>query len=94
MTLAVTTLGLGGQWASATSTPYVQSLMKDLLGIPKELEIYDMLAVGYPDAEPKPRLMRAREEMVHHDRYDQTRYRTDQEVNEFIASLIRAKLKK
>jgi len=93
MTLAVTTLGLGGQWVSAIGTPYVQSLTKDLLRIPKELEIYDMLAIGYPDTEPRPRLVRAKEEMVHYDRYDKTKYRTEQQIKEFIASLIRAKAK-
>ena len=89
MTLAATTLGLGAQWVSSMAHPYIQSLTKDLLGIPKELEIYDMLAVGYPDAEPKARLMRAKEEMVHYDYYDKTRYRTEQEIKEFIASLRR-----
>ncbi|GAH33777.1 unnamed protein product [marine sediment metagenome] len=91
MTLAVTTLGLGGQWVSTIASPYVQSLTKDLLGIPKELEIYDMLAVGYPDMEPKPRLMRAQEEIVHYNGYDKTKYRTDQDIKEYIASLNRAK---
>ena len=87
MTLAATALGLGAQWVSATATPYVQSLIKDLLKIPKELEIYDMLAVGYPDFEPSPRLVRAKEEMVHYDCYDEAKFRTNEEVNNFIAQL-------
>ena len=87
MTLAATALGLGAQWVSTISNHYVQSLTKDLLGIPKELEFYDMLAVGYPDAEPRPRLVRAREEMVHYDHYDKTKFRTAEEVKDFIVSL-------
>jgi nitroreductase len=87
MTLVATTLGLGSQWVSATATPYVQSIIKDLLKIPKELEIYDMLAVGYPDFEPKPRLVRAKEEMIHYDYYDEGKSRTDEKVNDFIAQL-------
>lgn len=87
MTLVATTLGLGSQWVSATTTPYVQSIIKDLLKIPKELEIYDMLAVGYPDFEPKPRLVRAKEEMIHYDYYDEGKSRTDEKVNDFIAQL-------
>lgn len=87
MTLSVTTLGLGAQWVSAIAQPYVQSLTKDLLGVPQDLEFYDMLAVGYPDAEPKPRPVRARGEMVHHDYYDKTRFRTQQQIDDFIASL-------
>jgi len=91
MTLAVTALGLGGQWVSAIGAPFVQSLTKDLLGIPKELEIYDMLAIGYPDTEPKSRLVRAREEVVHYDYYDKDKYPTEHNIKEYIASLIEAK---
>ena len=87
MTLAATTLGLGSQWISATGSPYVQSFTKDLLRIPKELEIYDTLAVGYPDFEPKPRLVRVREEIVHYDGYNEAKFRTDEEVDNFIALL-------
>lgn len=87
MHLAATALGLGSRWISATRNYYVQCLTKDLLGIPKELRIYDTMAVGYPDSEPRPRLVRAREEMVHYDSYDKTRFRTDEGVRAFIASL-------
>ena len=89
MTLAATTLGLGAQWVSAIANPYVQSLTKDLLGVPKELMFYDMMALGYPDIVPKSRLVRAKEEMVHQDYYDKTKIRTEQEVKEFIATLRR-----
>ncbi len=87
MTLAVTALGLGAQWVSAIAHPYVQTLTKEMLGVPEVLEFYDMLAVGYPDSEPKSRLVRAREEMVHHDYYDKTKFRTDEEVKDFIRAL-------
>jgi len=87
MTLAATTLGLGAQWVSATASSYVQSFTKELLRIPKKLEIYDTLAVGYPDFEPKPRIVRDKEEMVHYDYYDEAKFRKDEEVNNFIAQL-------
>ncbi len=87
MTLAATTLGLASQWVSAIGNSYVQALTKDLLGVPKELVFYDMLAVGNPDGEPRPRLVRAREEMVHYDYYDKAKLRTDQQVKDFIAAL-------
>ncbi len=90
MHLAATALGLGTQWVSSISNPYVQSLTKDLLGVPKEIEFYDMVAVGYPDLEPRPRLMRAKEEMVHYDYYDKTKFRTEQQVKDFIAALRRS----
>ena len=89
MHLAATTLGLGSQWASAVDYPSVQCHIKQLLGIPKELEIYDMMVVGYPNVEPKPRLVRAKEEIVHHDYYEKSKFRTEEKIKDFIAALYR-----
>ena len=72
MHLAATALGLGSQWITSTSYPFEQSLIKELLGIPFDLEVYDMVALGYPDTEPRARPVRNREEMVHYDYYKQT----------------------
>ena len=87
MTLAATTLGLGCQWVSATGNPFVKSLLRQLLEIPQDLEIYDMLVLGYPASQPKPRLVRERVEMVHHGRYDKAKYRSDKEIRNFIVGL-------
>ena len=83
MHLAATTLGLAFQWVSATSAPSVQSFIKELLGIPRELQIYDMIALGYPASEPKPRLVRDKEEMVHYDGYDTSKFRSEAKLKEF-----------
>lgn len=91
MNLAATTLGLGSQWVSNTALPFVQCQLKELLGIPRELEIYDMMAVGYPAGEPRPRPVRVKQEMVHYDCYDKTKFRTDEEVKDFIATIYRAR---
>ena len=85
--LAATTLGLGSQWLTSSGNPLEASLIKQLLGIPLEMDIYDVVALGYPDVTPKPRLVRAREEMVHYDHYDKTKLRTEQQVKDFIATL-------
>jgi nitroreductase len=87
MALAATTLGLGSQWVSATGHPFVKCLLKELLGIPQKLEIYDMMAVGYPAYQPKPRLVREMTEMVHYGRYDKAKYRSDEEIRGFIVRL-------
>jgi len=89
MHLAASVLGLGSQWVTATAHPFEQCLIKQLLGIPRELEIYDMMAVGYPASEPRPRLVRAKEEMVHYDNYDKAKFRTDEKVKDFILALYR-----
>jgi hypothetical protein len=61
--------------------------MKDLLGIPKQLEIYDTMALGFRAGEPKPRLVREKTEMVHHGRYDRSKFRSDKEAEDFIARI-------
>jgi nitroreductase len=87
MTLAATTLGLGSQWVSATGHPFVMCLLRDLLGIPDKLVIYDMMALGYPADEPKPRLVREKAEIVHYERYDKAKYRNDAQIRDFLVSL-------
>jgi len=87
MTLAATALGLGSQWVSATGSPFVKPLVKELLGIPQKLDIYDMLVVGYPASQPNDRFVRERAEMIHHGRYDKARYRSDEQFREYIVRL-------
>ena len=87
MHLAASALGLGSQWVSGMRMWYVQCMIRDLLEIPAEFEVYDMFVVGYADTKPKPRLVRTFNEMVHENRYDQNKFRTDAEIKEFIVKL-------
>ena len=87
MLLAATSLGLGAHYVSSVKVPQVQGLIKHLLGIPRFLEIYDMMALGYPAYEPKPRLVREKGEMVHYGQYNAAQYRSDKEIRDFIVSL-------
>lgn len=82
--MAAATLGLASQYISVVSTPYVHCLIKDILGIPKDLEIYDMLAVGYLAVAARPKLLRDKEKMVHYDYCGPEAFRTDAEVDDFI----------
>jgi len=83
MHMAAGTLGLASQWVSAVATPYAHCMIKDLLGIRKELEIYDMLAVGYPAVQPRSKLMRDKDRIVHFDYCGPEAFRTDEEVREY-----------
>ena len=83
MHLAAAALGLASQWATAVGIPTVQSRIKELLGIPEELVAYDMMAVGYRVREPKPKLLRDKEKMVHYDYCGKEDFRTNKEVNDF-----------
>jgi len=47
MHLAATSLGLGSQWVSGVTWPYVHCSLKPLLGIPHHMDAYDMMAVGF-----------------------------------------------
>ncbi len=80
MHLAATTLGLASRWLSRVHMPPVQSRLKKLLGIPEEMEVYDMMVVGYPDAEPRPKLVRDREEMVHYDYCGEEDFRSIEKI--------------
>jgi nitroreductase len=82
--MAAGTLGLASQWVSGVQSPYVHCMIKEMLGIRKELEIYDMLAIGYPAAHPRPKLMRDKNKMVHFDYCGQEAFRTDEEVRDYI----------
>jgi 5,6-dimethylbenzimidazole synthase len=84
MSLAATSLGLASQNVSATGSLVVKPFVRALLGIPEELEIYHMLATGYPAIEPKPRYVRERAEMVHYGIYNQNIHKTDEEVRNYI----------
>ena len=59
--------------------------IKQLLEIPEEFQIYDMMAVGYPEDEPVPKFMRDRKEMVHYEYCGKGgSIRTGEEVKDFL----------
>ncbi|MFC1867618.1 nitroreductase family protein [Thermodesulfobacteriota bacterium] len=84
MVLAATSLGLASQWVSATSEPFAQALIKELLGVPRNYKLYDMMAVGYGKHQPAPRLVRNRDELTHYNHYDMNKHRTDEQVRKYI----------
>lgn len=83
MTLAATSLGLTCQWVSVVGSPAVQAGLKKLIGIPDLYKVYDMLALGYPAAEPNPKLLRDKADMVHYDYCKVDEFHTDEEVAAF-----------
>ncbi len=87
MMQAATTLGLGAHWVTAVNSPVLQILIKRLLGIPKEMVIYDMMVLGYPDMTPLPRMVRDKKDIVHYDGYDKSKFPTDKQIRDFIIKL-------
>ena len=84
MHLAATTLGLASQWISAIQTPKANCMTKDLLGIPYHLEVYDMIALGYPAIQVRGKFMRELEKMEHYNVCGSESFRTDEEVKKFV----------
>ncbi|MBI4334158.1 MAG: nitroreductase family protein [Chloroflexi bacterium] len=85
MCLAATALGLGAQWCSVTSG-WEESL-KALLKVPEELAIPTMVPVGYLDYKPAPPYRRKLSELVHHEEYDRSRFRTGADIYNFLLEL-------
>jgi len=83
--LAAAALGLGAQWVSVMAD--WEQLLKPLLGVPPVLQIHTLVPVGYPDYEPRPPYRRSVEEIVHYERYDMSKFRTGDQIIEFIRKL-------
>jgi len=84
MHLAATAFGLASQWVSSIQTPYVHCMVKDLLNIPPEMEVYDMMALGYPAIKPRSKFMRDTKKMIHYDVSGDEDFRNDEEVRDFV----------
>ncbi len=85
--LAAAALGLGSRWVSINCT--METPLKALLGVPEELTIPTVVPVGYPAYEPAPSYRRALKEIVHFERYDQSRFRTGEDIFQFLLELRR-----
>jgi nitroreductase len=80
MHLAAAALGLASQWYTASSRPEAEQAIKNIIGIPESLKIYDMIVVGYPAAPVTPKIIRELKKMVHYDDCGEGDFRTDSEV--------------
>jgi nitroreductase len=83
MHLAAAALGLASQWYTATSRPAAQRAIREIVGIPEALTIYDMMVVGYQAAPPGPKIVREVADMVHYDVCGEEDFRTDEQVEEY-----------
>jgi nitroreductase len=87
--LAAESLGLAARPVSAVKYPKVQGLVKDLLGLPDFIELYDMLLVGKSASEggAEAKLVRPLAEMVHQDRAEEGDFMAEQELRKQIKKL-------
>ncbi len=80
MSLAATTLGLASQWQSAVESPEAEGKIKELLGIPESMYVYEMMVLGYPDMQPGPKRMRENSEITHINYCGENSFRSDEEA--------------
>jgi len=83
--LAAAACGLGSQWV--TIDQLSETLIKPILGVPPILRLFSMAPIGYPAYEPKSPYRRELKEIVHYKKYDMTRYRSHEAVQDFIRDL-------
>jgi 5,6-dimethylbenzimidazole synthase len=82
--LAAASLGLASQYVSDANSPYMETMLKAMLGIPEPLRIYHLVPIGYakgPVAAPPRREL---EEIVHHEKYDMVKYRDESSIAGFV----------
>ncbi|MBI4333096.1 MAG: nitroreductase family protein [Chloroflexi bacterium] len=76
--LAAASLGLGTQWA--TTTVHFEAGLKQLLGIPQIYKVPQVVPVGYPDYTPHGAWRRKLSDIVHNEKFDMSRYRSDEQI--------------
>jgi hypothetical protein len=73
---------------SGLSIPISASYSSPSSGIPEPLQIYHLLPIGFRKRSPTihhPR--RALEEIVHHERYDRSKFRGEAELQDFMMNM-------
>jgi 5,6-dimethylbenzimidazole synthase len=89
MHLAAAARGLATQWVSDVSSPYMSTMLKDWLGIPEHMEIYDMVPIGWPATVPSSPPRRALAELIHRERYEPRLQRDEAALEAFLWSQTR-----
>jgi nitroreductase len=82
MHLAAASLGLGSAWVSITR-PH-EYLLKSILKVPPVIDIHSMIAVGYPAYDTPSPYRRELSEIVHFEEYDQSKYRSANDIVEWL----------
>jgi nitroreductase len=85
--MAAAALGLGSQWFSVAGL--FERALQRILDVPDEISIHTMVPIGYPAYKPPPPYRRKPEEIVHYEKYDHSKYRTDDDIYNFIVDLRR-----
>lgn len=83
--LAAASLGLATTWVSVSNDWEWQ--IKNLLGIPEFFRVRMLVPVGYPAYEPPSAYRRELREILHYERYDPSKLRSDDDIFNFLLDL-------
>ncbi len=83
--LMAESFGLSTQYVSDAASPYFSLMLKHMLGIPKELRVYHIVPVGYTEVIATPKSRRALDSIVHYERYDASKLRSEAYLESFAA---------
>jgi nitroreductase len=83
MHLAAASLGLGSQH----TTIHIEDPFKRVLGVPDLLTFNLIMPIGYPDVPSKEGVRRPLEDMVHYDRYDMSKYMSNEQALQYLYQL-------
>ena len=82
--LAVASLGLTSEWVSI----HIEEPHKRILGVPDLLKLYLIIPIGYPDVPARAEgVRRPLKDMVHRERYDMSKYMSNEDVIKYLYSL-------
>lgn len=84
--LAAAALGYSVWWVTAIGQEKAQQALKPLLGIPAELSVLDIMCFGPPAKQPYKRWKKSLEEIVSWNRFDASQYKTDAQIDEWVAT--------
>ncbi|MBI2954851.1 MAG: nitroreductase family protein [Chloroflexi bacterium] len=83
--LAAAACGLGSQWVTVTRV--AEEILKPVVGIPPILRVLSLVPLGYPAYKSEPGYRRDLQDIVHFEKYDMSKSRSNEDVQEFIRSL-------
>lgn len=85
--LAAVACGLGSRWVTVNAP--TEGRLRALLDVPDELSIHTIVPIGYPADKPKARYRRELKEFVHFEKYDRSKFRSSEDIYEFLLNLRR-----
>lgn len=83
--LAATSLGMATVWLTGAHESITEKQLRAALDIPEALDIICCIPLGYsPDKRPSLRTPRSLENLIHFDKFDRSKWRTDCDVERFV----------